>query len=204
MKKLSYEIGIDEAGRGPLAGPVSVGAVIFKTKDKSKLKRVFKKIKGKDSKKLTARAREEWFKIIKNEEEKGNLHFTVSFVSARTIDERGIVFAIKTAIEDSLKKIKADPKDARVLLDGGLRASQKYRHQKTIIRGDESELSISLASIAAKVLRDRKMARLSQKYPLYGFDKHKGYGTKYHCEQILKYGPSCEHRVSFLTKILDN
>ena len=202
MGRIDYEIGIDEAGRGPLAGPVAVGAVSFKTKDKSRLKRVFKKIKGKDSKKLTVREREVWFEIIKREEKKGNLHFAVSFVGARTIDKKGIVFAIKTALAHSLRKIDTNPKTAKVLLDGGLHASQKYLYQKTIIRGDESELSISLASIAAKVLRDRKMVRLAQKYSLYGFDRHKGYGTKYHCQQILKHGPSDEHRVSFLTRIL--
>ncbi len=204
MRQIYYEIGIDEAGRGPLAGPVAVGAVVFKTTKKNGLKRVFKKIRGKDSKKLTARDREKWFEIIKTEEEKGNLQFAVSFVGARIIDKRGIVFAIKTALAQSLKKINANPKSAKVLLDGGLHAPQKYQHQKTIIRGDESELSISLASIAAKVLRDRKMVRLAQKYSAYGFDKHKGYGTKYHCEQIIKHGPSHEHRISFLMRILND
>ncbi len=204
MKRIDHEIGIDEAGRGPLAGPVAVGVASFKTKDKRRLKRVFKKIRGKDSKKLTATDREKWFEIIKTEEEKGNLHFAVSFVGARTIDKKGIVFAIKTALTQSLKKIGTNPKTTKILLDGGLHAPQKYQHQKTIIRGDESELSISLASIAAKVLRDRKMIRLAQKYPLYGFDKHKGYGTKHHCEQILKHGLSGEHRTSFLTRILDD
>ena len=204
MRRIDHEIGIDEAGRGPLAGPVAVGAVAFKTKDKSRLKRVFKKIRGKDSKKLTARERETWFEIIKTEEKKGNLQFAVSFVGARMIDKKGIVFAIKTALANSLRKININPRIASVLLDGGLHAPQKYQHQKTIIRGDESELSISLASIAVKVLRDRKMVRLAQKYPAYGFDKHKGYGTKYHRERILKHGPSYEHRVSFLTRILND
>ena len=204
MRRIDHEIGIDEAGRGPLAGPVAVGAVAFKMKDKSRLKRVFKKIRGKDSKKLTARERETWFEIIKTEEKKGNLQFAVSFVGARMIDKKGIVFAIKTALANSLRKININPRIASVLLDGGLHAPQKYQHQKTIIRGDESELSISLASIAVKVLRDRKMVRLAQKYPAYGFDKHKGYGTKYHRERILKHGPSYEHRVSFLTRILND
>ena len=204
MRRIDHEIGIDEAGRGPLAGPVAVGAVAFKMKDKSRLKRVFKKIRGKDSKKLTAREREVWFEIIKTEEKKGNLQFAVSFVGARIIDKKGIVFAIKTALASSLRKINVNPKTTKILLDGGLHAPQKYQHQKTIIKGDESELSISLASIAAKVLRDRKMVRLAQKYPAYGFDKHKGYGTKYHCERILKHSPSCEHRVSFLTRILND
>ena len=202
MRRIDYEIGIDEAGRGPLAGPVAVGAVVFKTKDKSRLKRVFKEIRGKDSKKLTAREREKWFEIIKTEKKKGNLHFAVSFVGARIIDKRGIVIAIRTALSRSLEKVNTNPKTTNVLLDGGLHAPQKYQYQKTIIRGDESELSISLASIAAKVLRDRKMVRLAQKYPAYGFDKHKGYGTKYHCQRILKHGPSHEHRISFLTRIL--
>ena len=195
-------IGIDEAGRGPLAGPVAVGAVAFKIKDKTRLKRVFKEIRGKDSKKLTAHGREKWFEIIKTEEKKGNLYFAVSFTGVKMIDKKGIVFAIKTALSRSLKKVDIDPKTAKVLLDGGLHAPQKYQHQKTIIRGDEKELSISLASIAAKVLRDRKMVQFARKYPVYGFDKHKGYGTKYHCQQILKHGLSYEHRTSFLTRIL--
>ncbi len=205
MGRIDHEIGIDEAGRGPLAGPVAVGAVTFKTKDKRRLKRVFKEIRGKDSKKLTALDREKWFEIIKTEEKKGNLYFAVSFVGAKIIDKKGIVFAIKTALKCSLLKVEkfgASSAQINVLLDGGLHAPQKYQHQKTIIKGDEKELSISLASIAAKVLRDRKMVQFARKYPIYGFDKHKGYGTKYHCQQILKYGPSCEHRISFLTRVL--
>ena len=205
MRWICCEIGIDEAGRGPLAGPVAVGAVVFKTKDKIRLRRVFKKIRGKDSKKLTAREREEWFGIIKTEERKGNLHFAVSFVGAHIIDRRGIVFAIKAGIKSSLKKLEkvATPFiQTQVLLDGGLKAPARYLYQKTIIRGDEKELAISLASIAAKVLRDRKMMRLALKYPLYNFDKHKGYGTSYHCEVLVRHGPSYEHRISFLNSIL--
>jgi len=207
MKDILYEIGIDEAGRGPLAGPVAVGAVLFKMKDKDRLACVFKKIKGKDSKKLTPRRREEYFEIIKNEAKKGNLQFAVSFSSAKLIDKKGIVFAIKKALAGSLEKVSnlsGDCSQMSVLLDGSLHAPEKYFNQKTIIRGDESELSISLASIVAKVSRDRKMVLLAKKYPLYGFERHKGYGTKYHCQQILKYGPSREHRVSFLTRILNN
>lgn len=202
MKRINYEIGIDEAGRGPLAGPVAVGAVSFKITDKKRLKRIFKKIRGKDSKKLTERDREKWFGVIKDEEAKGNLYYAVSFVGAKKIDKKGIVFAIKIALSQSLEKLDADSKITKVFLDGGLHAPQKYLCQKTIIKGDESELSISLASITAKVLRDRKMVRLARKYPIYGFDKHKGYGTKYHREQIKRYGLSREHRVSFLGSIL--
>ena len=206
MKDKLYEIGIDEAGRGPLAGPVAVGAVLFKMKDKDKLARIFEKIKGKDSKKLTPRKREEYFEIIKEEAKKGNLQFAVSFSSAKLIDQKGIVFAIKKALACSLEKVSNSSLDYSqmvVLLDGSLHAPEKYLNQKTIIRGDESELSISLASIIAKVTRDKKMVCLAKKYPLYGFERHKGYGTRYHYQQILKYGLSHEHRVSFLRKILN-
>ena len=95
-----------------------------------------------------------------------------------------------------------DPQTCLVLLDGGLKAPREFIYQKTIIKGDEKELSISLASIAAKVTRDAYMTKLAKKYPAYGFEIHKGYGTKKHREAIKKHGPSEVHRMSFLGRIL--
>jgi ribonuclease HII len=103
-------------------------------------------------------------------------------------------------IAKCLKKIKADVTN-NILLDGSLRAPQEFHFQKTIIKGDEKEYSIGLASIAAKVIRDRKMEDFALKYPQYGFDIHKGYGTVEHRKSIKKHGPSEVHRKSFLKNI---
>lgn len=195
--KTTYIIGIDEAGRGPLAGPVSVGVVACKISN-SKFQ-IFKRLKGiKDSKKLNEKQREEWFKKLKELEKAGIIKTAVSFSSAKIIDEKGIVFAIRRALAMSLKKLKIKPNECEVLLDGSLYAPSEYKKQKTIIRGDDKIPVISAASIIAKVSRDRLMKRLAKKFPDYGFEKHKGYGTKAHYNTIKKYGISDIHRKSFL------
>jgi ribonuclease HII len=102
---------------------------------------------------------------------------------------------------ECLKKIKAAEIECEILLDGSLKAPKEFLLQKTIIKGDEKHYQISLASIAAKVLRDRKMEQLSAQYPEYGFEIHKGYGTLEHRKTIKKYGPSKVHRKSFLKNI---
>jgi ribonuclease HII len=197
-KNIRYIIGVDEAGRGPLAGPVAVGAFFARVD----FLRDFKKFsKGaKDSKQLSEKQREEWFVKILREKKAKNFSFAVSFGSAGVIDKRGINFAIRRALEASLKKLNCPPNQTLVLLDGGLRAPKEYPFQKIIIKGDEKEPVISLASIAAKVLRDRKMCALAEKYPEYGFGKHKGYGTSAHYEAIVRYGVlDGIHRKSFLS-----
>jgi ribonuclease HII len=123
--------------------------------------------------------------------------FCVTFQSEKVIDNKGLSFAIKKALRTSLLALKKAPESAKVLLDGGLKAPPEFKDQKTIIKGDEKEMVIALASITAKVLRDRKMIRLGKKYPAYGFEIHKGYGTKGHYEAIKKYGLLNEHRISF-------
>jgi ribonuclease HII len=193
----TFIIGIDEAGRGPLAGPVSVGAFSIRSKD------VLKKFKGvKDSKQLSEKQREEWFKKIREEETKGAISYAVSFSSEKVIDSKGISYAIRSALDQCLKKLEkkrfADPFDSRVLLDGSLHAPSRYPDQMTIIGGDAREPIIALASICAKVLRDRKMKRLAEIFPGYGFEVHKGYGTKAHYAAIKRYGVSSIHRKSFL------
>jgi ribonuclease HII len=222
-QNLRFLIGIDEAGRGPLAGPVAVGA--FAVRSKSALK-MFKGVR--DSKKLSELQREAFFLKIKEAKKAGHVHFAVSFSSATIIDKKGIVPAIKSALNRSLKKVERDfvrgptlykPRsdlctkvrpctnqgptlnNCRVLLDGSLKAPRRYLNQKTIIGGDDIEPVISLASICAKVLRDHKMTRMAKKYPQYGFEIHKGYGTKAHYKAIKKHGFLKEHRKSFLKGI---
>lgn len=189
---MKYLIGIDEVGRGPLAGPVAVGAFVFLTKESSKF---FKGVK--ESKQLTEEKREEWSKKIKEIQKQGHINFFVTFQSEKIIDTKGLSFAIRNALKISLKKLKIDPKEALVLLDGGLKAPREYIHQKTIIKGDAKEKVIALASICAKVMRDRKMKKIGKKYPEYGFEIHKGYGTGRHREAIQKYGMCILHRRSF-------
>lgn len=190
MKK--HVIGIDEAGRGPLAGPVSVGTVLLFSQSKLPLSGL------KDSKKLSEKQREECFARIRSWQKEGKLQYAVSLVSHSVIDAKGISFAIRSGIARNLKKLDADPKFAEVLLDGSLKAPQEYTCQKTIIKGDEKIPVISLASIVAKVTRDRAMKRLGKKYPQYGFEIHKGYGTLSHRKMIQKYGPCEIHRKTFL------
>jgi len=195
-------IGVDEAGRGPLAGPVAVGVVMV-----SEGFDVAKEFPGvADSKKLSEKKREEIFKILEERAAKGEIAFRVEFESAKVIDEKGIVPAVRMALDRGVhaltlgtdeRRTKSNISNTHVLLDGALRAPSEYS-QETIIRGDATVPLISLASIAAKVLRDRLMVKLAEKYPAYGFEKHKGYGTSYHYEMLKKCGPSAIHRRSYL------
>lgn len=196
-KENKYLIGIDEVGRGPLAGPVALGVFCVKKDFK------FKKLLGiRDSKKLTPEKREYFFKKILELEKKGEIEFAVSYVSAKEIDKIGISPAIKKALKNSLKKLNKNPEDCSVFLDGGLYAPEEYKKQKTIIKGDDKVKVISCASVVAKVLRDRLMCKLAKKYPKYGFEIHKGYGTKIHCENIRRNGICPEHRKCFLKNFL--
>ena len=189
---MKYLVGIDEVGRGPLAGPVAVGVLVMKENLK-----IFGKIR--DSKKLSEKQREEWFEIICAERQRGALDFSVSFVSHIMIDKRGLAWALRTATARALTRL-AIPTDSAIFLDGGLRAPEIFKNQKTIIKGDEKIPVIALASIVAKVTRDRLMIRLAKRYPEYGFEKHKGYGTKEHFAAIKKHGLCPIHRRSFLLK----
>ncbi|MEK7118425.1 MAG: ribonuclease HII, partial [Patescibacteria group bacterium] len=140
-----FIIGVDEVGRGPLAGPVAVGALLATT---NMVKR-FRMIK--ESKQLSPEARERWYAQMLT---RGNgLRFAVSFVAAGIIDKKGIMFAIHLALSRSLKKLNVLPSACAVLLDGGLKAPTKYSNQKTIIHGDAKETVIAMASVVAKVLR---------------------------------------------------
>lgn len=200
MDKPKILVGIDEAGRGPLAGPVAVGVCVCDTKMYASYKRT-KKLPTRDSKKLTEKKREEWFTFIQECKKNKSIDYTVSLISASFIDTHGISMAIKTGISRSLKKLGLKPDEVLVLLDGGLKADREYVHQKTIIKGDEKEPIISLASIVAKVTRDRYMKKIAKKFPEYGLETHKGYGTRSHYEALKKKGLSQIHRRSFLKKI---
>ena len=152
-----------------------------------------------DSKKLSKQAREEWYKKVREWQKAGACDFSVVMISAKEIDKVGIAPAIRTALRRSLKKVAPDTR-TQILLDGGLRAPEEYTKQKTIIKGDEKEWAIALASIVAKVTRDRYMCQAGKKYPAYGFEKHVGYGTKQHYEALSTYGMCDLHRRTFLRK----
>ena len=186
-KGYKYIAGVDEAGRGPLAGPVYAAAVILP-------EGTF--IEGiNDSKKLSEKKREELFDVIC---EKASA-YCIAEVSHTRIDEINILNATFEAMNKAVNGLNIRPE--YVLIDGNRIKGMEIPHE-TVVKGDAKSISIAAASILAKVSRDRVMYEMAEQYPLYGFDKHKGYGTKAHCDAILKYG-ACEiHRRSFLKKIL--
>jgi len=190
---MRFMLGVDEAGRGPLAGPVSVGVVAVPEGFD-----VAKEFLGvADSKKLSEKKREKIFEMLEARTALGDVRFKVEFESAQTIDGEGIATAVRRAVSRGVNALAPDSAIVKVQLDGALRAPLEYS-QETIINGDELIPLISLASIAAKVTRDRFMVELAKKYPNYGFEKHKGYGTKAHYEALQKYGLCDIHRRSFI------
>jgi len=197
-----YLIGIDEAGRGPLAGPVAVGVVCVSPGFN------WDSIPGvNDSKKLTPKKREEIFTLAKLLAERQALFFEVGMTSASQIDALGIVPAIRTAMEAALASLQGKcgllPEECFVKLDGSLKAPEAFSFQETIIKGDAKEKVIGLASILAKVTRDQYMDSLSGhvSYSMYEFQRHKGYGTKAHRLSILQNGLSDMHRESFCRRL---
>jgi ribonuclease HII len=233
-----YIVGIDEVGRGPIAGPVAVCAFactitnyeLLITNAKEKLK-----IKLRDSKKLSKKQREVWFEFLRVAKTEGFCDYSVAFVSPENIDKFGIAKCIQKALNESLMKVvsqnysnfrrftqstgaytdenlnnsapqnmdknlenSVSPSSYQIYLDGGLHAPVEYTNQETIIRGDELHPIISMASIMAKVTRDRIMTNYVKDYPEYGFDHHVGYGTKAHYDAIKKHGQTSIHRKSFI------
>jgi len=196
---MKYIVGIDEVGRGPLAGPVTVCVVACEENLYKKLKRDSRLPKaGQDSKKLSPEYREKFAKVLKEIK----ISHAVVHVSHKTIDAKGISFSVRKAIAQGLKKLNLNPKQCDVRLDGSLKAPVEFAKQKTIIKGDEKEKIISWASILAKVSRDHLMTRFGRKFPQYGFETHKGYGTLYHRKAVVKHGISAIHRKSFLSSFL--
>ena len=184
-------IGVDEAGRGPLAGPV-VAAV-------AKLKKYDEKLdKINDSKKLTEKVREELFDVIMD-----NFYVSIGIADVREIDEINILNATFLAMRRAIKQIEKETTFEKVLVDGNHKIREYEGEQEPVIKGDSKSLAIAAASIIAKVTRDRMMLETAKLYPEYTFEKHKGYGTKAHREMILEKGPiETVHRKSFLKKIL--
>lgn len=184
-------IGVDEAGRGPLAGPV-VAAVAKLKKYDEKLEKI------NDSKKLSEKIREELFDIIME-----NFYIGVGIADVNEIDEINILNATFLAMRRAIKQIEKEVSFEKVLVDGNHKIREYDGEQLPIVKGDSKSLAIAAASIIAKVTRDRMMLETAKIYPEYVFEKHKGYGTKAHREIILEKG-SIEkiHRKSFLKKIL--
>lgn len=186
-KGYSSVCGVDEAGRGPLAGPVCAAAVILP-------KGVV--IEGvNDSKKLSEKKREQLFDVIKDTA----VSYSIILVDEKTIDKINILQATMKAMKEAVEGLstKAD----YALIDGN-RMPNLNIDVETIVKGDAKSMSVAAASILAKVTRDRFMLEVAKKYPEYQFEKHKGYGTQLHRELLLKYGACDIHRKTFLTKIL--
>lgn len=181
--------GVDEAGRGPLAGPVFAAAVIL---PRDVL------IEGiNDSKKLTEKKREELFDVICNKA----TAYCIYSVDEKRIDEINILQATFEAMRGAVSGLCITPD--YVLIDGDKSPSVTVEH-KTVVKGDSKSMAIAAASILAKVSRDRYITKMGEKYPGYGFHKHKGYGTKAHYDAISELGICPIHRKSFLRKILNN
>ena len=178
--------GIDEAGRGPLAGPVCAACVIL---DKDNIPEGIN-----DSKKLSEKKREALYDKIMD-----SAIDSFSLIDAKVIDEINIRQATILAMQNAAKGMNIKPD--YLLIDGNFTIGLS-ENEKFVIGGDAKSLSIGAASIIAKVTRDRRMLKIDEEYPMYNFKKHKGYGTKEHIEAIRKYGPCPYHRASFLTKIL--
>jgi ribonuclease HII len=190
---MKWIVGIDEAGRGPLAGPVSVGVVVVpETLD---LFTVFPTLN--DSKKVSEKRREEIFVRLQEEIREGNIVSLVTLASSEKIDAKGIALCIREAIANALMKVVPDPENHTVYLDGSLSAPSHYT-QETVIGGDALIPAIMLASVAAKVTRDRYMVKQAERYPEYLFEQHKGYGTKLHMEKIKEHGMCAIHRRTFI------
>lgn len=192
-------IGIDEAGRGSIAGPVAIGAFCIDLNDRdlsSYLKKLFPKVK--DSKQLSPAKRDEWMGKIKALKRDFQVSYAFTLVSAKHIDAHGISASIREGIKKALNNVVLDPSDTFVMLDGSLTAPSEYPHQETYIKGDVAYLPIALASIVAKTARDAYMIKEGKKAPGYGFEVHKGYGTKAHYAALKRLGPSAVHRKTFL------
>lgn len=178
--------GVDEAGRGPLAGPVCAAAVILPKETV---------IEGlNDSKKLSEKKREQLYDVICETA----VSYAISFATVAEIEELNILHATQLAMIRAIDEL--DPVPDLALIDGNQAGDIKFPHE-TVIKGDASCVSIAAASILAKVTRDRFMVEMAEQYPNYHFEKHKGYGTKDHYNALREFGPCPIHRPSFLKKI---
>jgi ribonuclease HII len=185
--------GVDEVGRGPLAGPIVGAAVVLNYKilnDEELLLGI------KDSKKLSAAKREELSEVIK----KKALYYHIFSMDSEQIDEKGIAFCNNEVLKQACLKLPITP---QLVLSDGYPIRNYEGNNKYVIKGDSKSASIACASIIAKVYRDAVMRDYAEKYPQYGFDSNVGYGTKEHVDSILEFGITPIHRRSFLKKIID-
>ena len=183
-----YELicGVDEAGRGPLAGPVCAAAVI--------LPRGLDIPGLNDSKKISEKKREELYELIKEKA----LSYGIAFASVEEIEQHNILAATFLAMNRAIAQL--EPRPQLALIDGN-RTKGIELESRSVVKGDSKCADIAAASILAKVTRDRYMLTMAEKYPQYHFEKHKGYGTKLHYEALREHGPSEIHRLSFLKKM---
>lgn len=198
-QKSDWIVGIDEVGRGPIAGPVTVCAVAMPCG-------LYKKARWAglaDSKQLSMAKREGWYAKANTLEQEGTIRIALASQTAAQIDRKGISSCIKACIAKSLEILNLDPTKTKVLLDGGLKAPLEYVDQTTVIKGDQKHKIISLASVIAKVTRDAYMAKMDATYPGYGWARNKGYGTASHYKALKKLYITRLHRKSFLKGILD-
>jgi ribonuclease HII len=184
-----YVVGVDEVGRGPLAGPVTVGAVVMSHAAAKRLPKL------RDSKRLSENGRKE---VISRYLRNPGVRTSVASVSAAVIDEKGISRSLRVAVREALRRLRVDPRYCEVFLDGGLKAPENFT-QKSFVKGDERIPIIAVASSLAKVHRDRLMERYGKIFPGYGFEQHAGYGTKAHYRAISSLGISKIHRKTFLS-----
>ncbi len=204
---VQWTIGIDEVGRGALAGPVTVGAFALRHGERRVFRAPCPPLR--DSKKLSPEQRTAWTKCLRAAKRDGaNIWYTTASMSPKAVDKLNVAQAANWAATRAVKKLLAasglDPRECRVLLDGGLYLKEKFeppfRSVETIVKGDEKFSPIMLASIVAKVTRDRKLERLHRVHPEYGFAKHKGYGTRAHVTVIKERGIVAVHRLTFVGK----
>lgn len=212
-------IGIDEAGRGCLAGPVVAGACVFSLKLFESPDALVRSALINDSKQLSTESRESQFTVLESLQAEGLIDFAVASGSVAEISEHNILGATRLAMQRAIEQLAqqadgwslpqvaaADPlfntaSEVKVIVDGLPLKPFPYAHEG-VIKGDGESLSIAMASIAAKVTRDREMLRLAEKYPVYGFAQHMGYGTAAHRAALIKHGASPIHRELFLRKLL--
>lgn len=228
LAAVDWLVGIDEAGRGALAGPVVAGACVLARDFFGSREAVRLSVAINDSKQLSAQAREAQLAVIEELQAQGMLDFEVAAGSVEEIAAHNILgatrLAMRRAVEalaaragawelprlfesdplfsDSAGDAKVAPPRVRVVVDGRPLKPFPYKHEG-IVKGDGKSLAIAMASIAAKVGRDREMCRLAKVYPQYDFDKHKGYGTATHRAAINAHGASAIHRELFLRKVLN-
>jgi ribonuclease HII len=184
-------IGLDEVGRGPLAGPVISCGCYFKNYT---IQEGFYKLIG-DSKKLSEKKRKVSFEFLQNLKKEGIIDYHLGIANVEEIDTLNILEATKLSMKRVVDKF--DLKDAHLIIDGNFSLNYKSYKENSIIKGDDKSLSIAAASIIAKVHRDRLMKKLSIRHQHFGWEKNAGYGTKLHIENIYRLGPTRHHRKTF-------